>query len=138
MNSIYIKLKIMFIIMLTSINVAWCGTTASFQIIQEQFIFDSSTVEKANISMPNAYHDSYAVEINLKKAASDKLEKLTQENIGKKLNFVLNGKIISSAIIHSKLPGQIQITGFTKRQAENFVNIFYQNSTNTKYRPSMD
>jgi preprotein translocase subunit SecD len=95
-----------------------------FQIIQNQIVFDKSTVESATITPPKNALDSYSVNIKLKHAAGDKLNDLTQANIGKQAVIMLNDKAISSTTIIGNLGGEFLLTGLTKEQANKILRIF--------------
>ncbi len=92
-----------------------------FQIIQSQIVFDNSTVESATISVPKNTADRYGVNIKLKTAAANKLSDLTQKNIGKQANIMLNGKMISSATIQGQLGAEFLVDVLTKQQADQFI-----------------
>ncbi len=92
-----------------------------FQVIQNQMVFDSSTVESATIVAPIDPTDTYGVNIKLKTIAANKFGQLTENGIGKHGSIVLNGIVISSPIIRSKLGAEFLVTGLTKEQADQFI-----------------
>lgn len=92
-----------------------------FQIIQNQLVIDSSMIESATIISPTNSSDSYGLQLKLKNTAANELERISGENIGKQMNMVLNGVVISSPTIQSKLGAEFQMSGLTKEQAERFI-----------------
>ena len=53
-----------------------------------------------------------AIYLELKKVAADKFEKITEENIGKKLMVVLNGEILTAPVIKDVIRGgKINLNG---------------------------
>lgn len=96
-------------------------TSMLFQVVQEQMVFDSSTVESATVVPVDKASDLYGVQLKLKKEAAAKFGELTAKNIGKQLNIIIEGMVISSPIIRSKLGPQLLVAGLTKVQADKFV-----------------
>jgi preprotein translocase subunit SecD len=98
-------------------------TSIVFQVIQNQMVFDSSTVESATVVPVDNKSDQYGLQLKLKNGAATKLEALTSKNIGKRVNFILDGVVISSPIVQSRLGAEFLMTGLTKvqAQAEKFV-----------------
>ncbi|MBA2651590.1 MAG: preprotein translocase subunit SecD [Tatlockia sp.] len=92
-----------------------------FQVIQSQMVFDNSTIESATIISPVNTTNTYGVNLKLKTNAAYKLGRLTEENIGKRVNIILNGEVVSSAIIQDKLGAEFLVVGLTKVQADNFI-----------------
>lgn len=59
------------------------------------------------------------IEIKLTEAGAKKLEKLTGDNIGRRLAIVVNGKVVSAPVIQSKIGESANVTGkFTQEEAE--------------------
>ena len=98
-------------------------TTMVFQVIQDQMVFDSSTVESATITPIDKTSDldAYGVQLKLKKDVAAKFSALTAKNIGKRVNFIFDGIVISSPIVQSSIGAEFIVTGLTKVQAEKFV-----------------
>lgn len=92
-----------------------------FQVIQNQLVVDSSMIESATIISPTNSSDSYGLQIKLKNTAANELARISDENIGKRMNMVLDGVVISSPTIQSKIDAEFQMTGLTKKQAEQFI-----------------
>jgi beta-lactamase regulating signal transducer with metallopeptidase domain/biopolymer transport protein ExbD len=67
--------------------------------------------------------DNYSVEIAFTEDGAKKMAKVTEQNIGKLLAIVLDGKVISAATIRSAISQKAQISGnFTQQQAEQIAN----------------
>lgn len=98
-------------------------TLMVFQVVQNQMVFNDSTVENATLVSPENSTDihGYGVQLKLKPIASHEFEQLTAASIGKQANIILNGVLISSPIIRSKLGAEFLVTGLTKKQAEQFI-----------------
>lgn len=92
-----------------------------FQVIQNQLVIDNSMIESATIISPINSSDPYGLQIKLKNTAANELARISGENIGKQMNIVLEGAVISSPTIRSKLGAEFQMSGFTKEQAEKFI-----------------
>ncbi|HAT3856424.1 TPA: preprotein translocase subunit SecD [Legionella pneumophila] len=92
-----------------------------FQVIQNQMVLDSSTVESAAIVLPETPTDGYGVRIKLKTIAATKFGQMTENGIGKQGSFILNGIVISNPIIRSRIGDEFIVTGFTKKQANHFI-----------------
>ncbi|BCZ97099.1 TPA: preprotein translocase subunit SecD [Legionella pneumophila subsp. pneumophila] len=92
-----------------------------FQVIQNQMVLDSSTVESATIVLPETPTDGYGVRIKLKTIAATKFGQMTENGIGKQGSFILNGIVISNPIIRSRIGDEFIVTGFTKKQANHFI-----------------
>lgn len=96
-------------------------TSMLFQVVQGQMVFDSSTVESATVVPVDTASDLYGVQLKLKNEAAAKFGDLTAKNIGKQLNIIIEGMVISSPIIRSKLGPEFLVAGLTKVQADKFV-----------------
>lgn len=92
-----------------------------FQVIQAELVFDHSTVESATLVPLSASANNYGVNVKLNKAATAKIEELTQANIGKRADVMFNKKLITAVIIQSKLGGEFLVAGFTKEEGEQFI-----------------
>ncbi|AMP89864.1 SecDF P1 head subdomain-containing protein [Legionella pneumophila] len=92
-----------------------------FQVIQNQMVLDRSTVESASIVLPENSADSYGVHIKLKTIAATKFGQMTENGTGKQGSFILNGIVISNPIIRSRIGDEFIVTGFTKKQANQFI-----------------
>lgn len=105
-----------------------------FQIVQNQMIFDGSTVKSAKIEAgavtpPQTTPDYYCVDLVLRKSAEEQFSDMTQKGIGKMANITVNGKIISYAKIESEIGGSMQIIVGTKKEAQEFIDSLRLNVT---------
>lgn len=91
-----------------------------FQIIQIQVAFDNSTIESAEL-IPSKDSNEYGIQLKLTKSASEQFASIIEKNIGKRLNIVLNDRIISSPTIRSGLGKEFLVGGLTKEEAEKFL-----------------
>lgn len=91
-----------------------------FEIVQDQFIFNHTNIEKASV-LENNSGVYKGLHIKLKTAAAATFERVSGRGIRKRVNLVFNNKIISSAIIESPLKNDLLITGITKDDALQFV-----------------
>lgn len=92
-----------------------------FQVNHEQVVFNNSTVESATLIPVDDATDQYGVSLKLKNDAAAKLSELTAKNIGKQSRITLNGVLISSPTIQSKIGAEFLVVGLTKIQAQQFV-----------------
>jgi preprotein translocase subunit SecD len=92
-----------------------------FQVIQNQLVFDSSAIENAIIVPPETSSDSYGLKLKLSTSATNEFSKLTENSIEKRGNFILNGVLISSPVIRSKIGSEFFLSGLTKEQSDLFI-----------------
>jgi preprotein translocase subunit SecD len=97
------------------------GARIYFEIIQDQIIFDKTTVKHAKL-IENENGEFQDLEIELTAAAAEKLTHLTAGNIGKRAHLIFNNELINTATIQSPLGAKMTIVGFTKQQAQSFIN----------------
>jgi len=104
------------------------------QVIQEQLMLDNSTIKTA--SLVNNSSDGCNINITLKPQAAAKLKKMTRANINKQATIIFGDKVINFATIKSSLSAQFQITGFTKEEAQLFIDNLSGGShgNNTEYK----
>lgn len=126
MNTLFKTLIIIFWMFFSVAAMAMSSNTnldhsVIFQIIQNQIILDNSTIKSATIITSKNTANQYEVNVKLKTTAANKINDLTQQNMGKQVNIILNGKIISSATIQSPLAAEFLVTGLTKQQANQFI-----------------
>lgn len=92
-----------------------------FQVVQNQMVFDESSVENATLISPENPRETYGVQLKLKPMAANKFGQLTEDGLGKMGNIILNDKLVSSPIIRAKLGAEFLVAGLTKEQAEQFI-----------------
>jgi preprotein translocase subunit SecD len=103
-------------------NTQAAKTSVEFQVIQAKLVFDQSTIQSAVIHSPGAYDGGqYNVTVTLKPEAAAQFEKLTQANIHKTANIIMNNQIVSAEVIATKLSSSFQIRNLTQQQAQQFV-----------------
>lgn len=120
----FLKIILLFSL-LTSVSYAYISNQQTnmlrFQVVQSDIVFNKTTVDSATIQYPKTSADSYGVSVKLNEVATHALSKMTEEGLGKKVNIILNGKVISSAILLDKLGDSFLVTGLTKEDAESFI-----------------
>lgn len=94
----------------------------TFQIIQDQFIFDNSTIKSATIVM----HQNNTYEgllIDLKPEVVERFKLISSVAMGKTVNFVLNKKmVVATTVLQSELGASLVITGISQADAQAFIN----------------
>jgi preprotein translocase subunit SecD len=112
----FLRLCIMiFVVSFCSVVVADNATPpVVFQVIENQLILDSESIESATVEPGGLF-------LKLKPKAAHDFHQLTQKNIGKRMNLVINGVLISSPMIQSALGGEFLITGISHEQALQFI-----------------
>ena len=90
-----------------------------FQVIQDQFIFDNSTIKNAILIEENGAFRG--LEVELKASAVDTFNRMTMAGMGKSANLLLNKKVISTSVIQSALGAKLLITGISKEEAQQFL-----------------
>jgi preprotein translocase subunit SecD len=79
---------------------------------------DIASAKAVEASDPEG-RDTYAVEVRMTKVGGEKLAELTEKNREKMLAIFVDGKLITSPVIRSKISVAAWITGkYTKKDAE--------------------
>lgn len=118
--------KLLIASLLSSLVVAPCAfaeelaPAMTMQIVQDQFILDATTISNAIIVEPD--HHYQGVHLELTPLAARKLAAMTSESVGKKINIILNDKVVSTNIIKSTIDNHVLITGMSYDEAQHFVN----------------
>lgn len=94
-------------------------------IVQDEFSFDRSTIKRVELMKSNNTEYSN-LHIKLKPAAAKQLEAITSAAMGKRITLIFNNKIISSATIQSSLKDNLQISGLSKNDAQEFIKSLHQ------------
>ncbi len=77
-----------------------------------QYITNAQVARDALTSQPT-------VNFTLNKEGADKFDRLTRDNVGKSMAVVLDGKVVSYAVIREEIPsGSVQISGLDQAQAQ--------------------
>ena len=92
------------------------------QVVQSEMIFDKTMIASATIVPPTNGSDEYGVHVKLTTSAANQLGNLSQPNLGKQANIILNGILVSSPTLQSRLGGDFIIAGLTNDEANQFVN----------------
>jgi preprotein translocase subunit SecD len=89
------------------------------QIDLTQFEISSQDVKSAKIE--NNF-GSYKVDVTLTDVASQRLTKISKENLGKKLPLIVNDKIVSEPLVRQEITGpKFSITCKEKEEAEQIL-----------------
>jgi len=97
-----------------------------FQIIQDEFVLDNSTVKNARI-IEGENGSFQGLNVELKPEAAKVLTDITQAGHGRRMNIVFNKVVVSSAAIQSPLGGNFLISGISKQDAQGFLNVLLAN-----------
>ncbi len=124
----FLLISIMSSVMLFSSSV-FAETTKSshapvvFQVIQDQINFDKTMIKSASVITKNGKN---SLEIVLNPSASKELAQVTGNAIGKTANFVINGKIMTSATIRASLQNKFLISDISKEDGQTIVDSLNQ------------
>jgi preprotein translocase subunit SecD len=114
-NSFLRLCAVAFFVSFCSFSVAYSATPpVVFQVIENQLSLDSASIESATV-------ERGGLSLKLKPKAAHDFQQLTQKNIGRRMNVVINGLLISSPMIQSALGGEFLLTGISHEQALQFV-----------------
>jgi preprotein translocase subunit SecD len=91
----------------------------TFQIVQSQYVFDYGDVENASLVKDRGRF--VGLQIELKGQAAKSFAEMTAENVGKRINVVFQGHIVSSGVLETPLKGNILVSGITEGDAEKFL-----------------
>lgn len=101
------------------VNVNLGGAAIVAEVVQEQFTFDASNIKAASIiDLNNTYK---GLHVELKPEAVSAFTKMSQAGMGKRINIVLNQKIVSTNIIQTALGSNLLITGISREDAQKFI-----------------
>ena len=87
-------------------------------VLINQVLLDGSSIKRAQVQTDQFGKPEVVFSLNTEGAK--KFLRLTEENVGKRLAIVLDGKILSWPLIRERIPGgQVRITGdFTMKEAQ--------------------
>lgn len=91
----------------------------TMQIVQDQFVLDAASISNAIIVEPE--HHYQGVHIELTPLAARKLAAMTSDSVGKKINVILNDKVVSTNVIKTVIDNHVLITGMSYDEAQRFV-----------------
>ncbi|MDF1678829.1 MAG: hypothetical protein P1U32_09070 [Legionellaceae bacterium] len=92
------------------------------QVVQEQLTLSHDAIKKATATPPKTANDFYSIQIELNAQAAKQLETLSENNMGKSLNIILNDVLVSSSVVQSPLGKTFVITGLSREQATRLEN----------------
>lgn len=105
----------------TPINVnAFSKHSVNFSIIKQQLVLQKEDIQSINLLKNTQVH---GVNITLTPAAAKKLEQLTGENIKEQLQVNVGHRIISQAVIQSKLGPNFQLTAKSEKIAKKIFKV---------------
>lgn len=87
-----------------------------FQVIQDQFVFDNTTIKSASLVMNGETY--VGLKVVLKPLAAKEFEKITTIGVGKPATLVFDKSVISTTLIQSPIGGTVLVSGLTKEQAQ--------------------
>jgi hypothetical protein len=91
-----------------------------FEVVQERFAFDYSTVAQASIVEKS--NGSYrGLHLVLKPVAAKQFEHIVQSGLNKQANLIFNKKVISTTFIRGVLHSDLLISGITRDDAQEFI-----------------
>ncbi len=92
-------------------------------LLQKETALTGDALTTAYLSFDQSHFNEPYVSLEFNKKGADKFAKITQENVGRRLAIVLDGKIQSAPVIREAIPsGQAQITGrFTQEEANDLA-----------------
>lgn len=96
-----------------------------FQVIQDEFVLDNSTIKSASIIEDEGVYKGLHVE--LKPESSGVLTEMTKAGMGKRLSLILNNRIVFSSVIQTSLGSNLLVTGIAKQDAQDFLNMLNAN-----------
>lgn len=93
----------------------------TFQIVQDEFFLDKTTVSKASI----IEHEGgiyKGLNVQLKPDAAIIFSEMTKAGLGKHLNLMVNNVLITSPVLQSEIGDNFLMTGISKADAQAFLN----------------
>lgn len=109
----------------------------TLQVIQDQFVLDHSNVKSATlIKKPDGSFGGLMIE--LKTFAVPPLQQLTNDGIGRKMNLVINNRILSTPNIQIPLGKKFVIASITQGEAQAFISLLNNNKLQGKAMPVLN
>lgn len=92
-------------------------------LIEKEAVLTGDALTSAYMSFSQAHFNEPYVSLEFNAQGAKKFAKITEENVGKRLAIVLDGKVQSAPVIREPIPsGQAQITGrFTQDEASDLA-----------------
>jgi preprotein translocase subunit SecD len=85
---------------------------------QGAIALSDATVVSAILCKSSLGPDLYCVKVKLKEKAANELKQFSADNIGKKMEIVINGEVLQSATIMAPIGSEFLIDRLTKEQAD--------------------
>lgn len=101
-----------------------------FQIIQDEFVLDNSTVKNALIVEAEGVYQG--LNVQLKPEAAAIFADMTKAGIGRRMNLVFNKVIITATVLQSSLTDSFLVSGIAKQDALAFLNVLNANKPRPK------
>jgi preprotein translocase subunit SecD len=96
-----------------------------FQVLQDEFIFDNTTVKNATIIENDGVYSG--LNIQLKPEAAAVLTDITKAGLGRRLNLVFNKVVVTTTLIQNTLTDNFLISTISKQDALTFINTLNAN-----------
>lgn len=93
----------------------------NFQVGKEKLILDKSSF--SSVKLQKNENDIYSVLLELKEKPAIQFSQFTARHINSSMTIIWNGHIINSSTIRTPLGAKMQITGFSKEIAKEFVQV---------------
>lgn len=99
-----------------------------FQVIQDEFVLDNSTIKSAAIieDKDGIYK---GLNIVLKPESSVVFSEVSKAGIGKHLNLISNNTVVISTVIQTPLSNNFLVSGITKKDAQAFLSALNANKS---------
>lgn len=92
----------------------------SFELIQERFVFDNATVEKASL-LNKGDGEFRGILIVLKKSATEAIRRFSTFAVGKEMILVFDGQIVTVMKVKSLFGNKLLISGLTREAGQSFI-----------------
>ena len=107
-------------------NINWEGVEIGlFELGEEQPFLSTKDIAKLDASYDHNLR-GLMITMTFNDQAREKLEKITDENIGKQIAVMINGKTVMVAEIRETITrGEIQVAGLSDEETLNLINAYY-------------
>lgn len=92
-----------------------------FQVIDNSLKLDNSNIEKAAIAYSTINGQYIGLEVTIKPHFISEFERITENAVGKKMNLVMNKKIVAITLVQSALGRKFLITSLPRDEAYAFL-----------------
>lgn len=102
------------------ISVALPPNSLAISVIENQFIFNKTNIQEANIIRKE--DGNYGgLQLEIKPEFADAFIQMTKTGIGKTMNVVYNNRIVTATILETGLTASILLKGLSQGDAQAFV-----------------